>query len=68
MKFENALKKLEDIVAKLESGETTLDESLELYLAGVEALKICDNLLSEAEHKVEILLKDGRSPFVEEQR
>ncbi|MDP3487776.1 MAG: exodeoxyribonuclease VII small subunit [Bacillota bacterium] len=65
MKFESALKKLEEIVAKLESGEVTLDEAMELYLAGVGALKNCEKLLTEAEHKVEILLRDERTAFVE---
>lgn len=65
MKFETALKKLEEIVAKLEGGEVGLDEAMELYLAGVETLKNCEKLLAEAEHKVEILLKDERTTFVE---
>lgn len=65
MKFESALKRLEEIVAKLESGDITLDQAMELYLAGVETLKNCEKLLTEAEHKVEILLKDERTAFAE---
>lgn len=63
MKFELALNKLEEIVAKLEGGEITLEEALELYLEGVQALKRCEQLLTEAEHKVEILLKGSRQAF-----
>ncbi|KAF0197406.1 MAG: exodeoxyribonuclease VII small subunit [Bacillota bacterium] len=65
MQFESAIKKLEEIVAKLEGGEVTLDEAMALYLAGVEALKNCEKLLIEAEQKVEIILRDERTAFVE---
>ena len=53
MSFETALKELEGIVGKLESGQAPLAESIAIYERG-EALKAhCDRLLRSAEEKVE---------------
>jgi exodeoxyribonuclease VII small subunit len=58
--FEQSLTELEDIVARLESGELTLDESLKQFERGVQLTRRCQTALKEAEQKVEILLrKDG---------
>lgn len=56
--FEEHLKALEALVESLETGELTLDESLEKYQQGVERLKACHALLKEAESRVKVLLKD----------
>lgn len=53
--FETALKQLEDIVKKLESGECTLNESIKLFENGVELSKICNSLLTDAKLKLETL-------------
>lgn len=51
--FEQALKELEDIVRKLESGELTLDESITLYERG-QALKAeCEAKLANARARIE---------------
>jgi len=53
LSFEKALAELEAIVAKLESGNVPLEESITLYARG-EALKArCDALLKDAEARVE---------------
>ena len=52
MKFEEALKELEETVKKLESGETTLDESMELFEKGISLTRTCRKLLSDAQLKV----------------
>jgi exodeoxyribonuclease VII small subunit len=57
-KFETSLKRLEEIVAELESGELGLEQSLKLFEEGVKLARICNARLEEAERKVEILLKD----------
>lgn len=57
-KFEEAFKRLEGIVKKLEEGNLTLEESLSLFEEGIKLSKICTSKLEEAERKVEILLKD----------
>ena len=59
--FEDALKRLEEIVRKLEEGELSLDESLKLFEEGIEISRFCTKKLSEAEKKVEKLIKMGES-------
>ncbi|MDD5427935.1 MAG: exodeoxyribonuclease VII small subunit [Candidatus Omnitrophica bacterium] len=58
MKFEEALKRLEKIVADLEDGSLSLDESLEKYEEGIKLSKACSKKLEVARKKVEILLKN----------
>ncbi len=72
-KFETALKKLEDIVRRLEGGSLSLDESLKAFEEGVRHASFCSRKLDEAERKVEVLLKqrDGsysREPFHAEEQ
>ncbi|HET8551853.1 MAG TPA: exodeoxyribonuclease VII small subunit [Gammaproteobacteria bacterium] len=62
--FEAALKELETVVAQLEQGDISLDAALKHFERGVKLTRICQQALSEAEQKVEILLKDGSTePF-----
>ena len=56
MKFEDAIKELEETVKKLESGETTLEESMELFEKGVSLSRTCQKLLDEAKLKITKLL------------
>ena len=49
IKFEDHLKHAKEIVEKLESGDCSLDEMLNLYEQGVNSLKICSKQLSEFE-------------------
>ena len=67
-KFETALKKLEEVVRKLESGELSLDDSLKAYEEGVKLASFCSRKLNDAEKRVDVLtkMKDGtfsRGPF-----
>ncbi len=55
--FESALKKLEDIVTQLESGDLALEKSLELFEEGVSISRFCSGKLEEAERRVETLMK-----------
>lgn len=50
--FEQTLARLEDIVKKMESGNISLDESIEIYQEGITLSKQCSNMLEEAEGKV----------------
>lgn len=53
LSFEQALKRLEEIVARLESGEAALDESITLYTQG-EALRAqCEARLRDAQARIE---------------
>ena len=57
IKFEDALKKLEKIVADLEDGSLSLDDALGRYEEGVKLSKLCAKRLELAKKKVEILMK-----------
>lgn len=56
MAFEKKLKRLEEIVEKMEEGEISLDDSLKLFEEGVKLSRECGKELTEAEQKVKILL------------
>ena len=57
-KFEDAMRELEDIVKRLESGDLPLEESLKIFEKGVALSRFCFNKLEEAEKRVSILIKD----------
>ncbi len=63
--FENALKRLEKIVAELEKGEVALEKAIQLFEEGVKLSQFCSARLDEAERKVEILLAGPRGKLVE---
>ncbi len=58
-KFEDALGELEAIVKALESGEQSLDESLQQFERGVTLARYCQQSLSAAEQKVKVLLDNN---------
>lgn len=58
VKFEEALARLEAIVAELERGELPLDDSMRIFEEGIKLSKVCLKMLDDAERKVEILVKD----------
>ena len=57
MDFETSMQKLNAIVEKLESGELALEESLKLYEEGVRLSQACTKRLSEAQAKIETLMR-----------
>jgi exodeoxyribonuclease VII small subunit len=57
-KFETALEELEQVVEQLETGELSLEDSLEAFEKGVGLVKFCGQKLDEVEKKVELLVKD----------
>ena len=50
--FEKAMARLEQIVAALESGKASLDDSLKLFEEGTKLTAYCSRLLKEAEQKI----------------
>lgn len=56
--FEASLEELEKIVARMESGDQSLEESLKDFERGVTLTKACQNMLKNAEQKVENLVQD----------
>ncbi len=61
MKFEEAMKELEETVKQLESGETSLEDSMELFEKGVSLTRTCQKLLGEAQLKVTKLIAENDS-------
>ena len=57
IKFEDALNKLEKIVADLEDGSLSLDDALGKYEEGIKLSGLCAKKLELAKKKVEILMK-----------
>ena len=67
--FEQALRSLEEIVHKLESGEAPLDESIELYERGNALRELCQKRLDAAKARIEAISTNaagaatGTKPF-----
>jgi exodeoxyribonuclease VII small subunit len=57
--FEEALARLESIVAELEGEERGLEKQFALFQEGMELARFCDRKLSEVEKSVEIVLKES---------
>jgi exodeoxyribonuclease VII small subunit len=54
--FEKALAELESLVEQLESGDLSLDQSLQQFKRGVELTRHCQGVLEQAQQTVEQLL------------
>ena len=57
--YEESYEKLEEILMKLESKNTSLDESLSLYEEGIKLFTHCNKLLDDAELKISKFNKMG---------
>lgn len=55
LSFEEALRQLEAIVEKLESGEASLEESIALFEQGTALAKLCEGKLNQAAAKIQEL-------------
>jgi exodeoxyribonuclease VII small subunit len=58
--FEASLESLEEIVQQLEGGDLSLEKSLELFEQGIKLSRQCQERLSQAERRIEILLRDNQ--------
>ncbi len=61
--FESALKKLEDMVEKLEEGSISLDEALKTFESGIHWSRECNKFLQNAEKRIDTILKDENGNF-----
>ena len=59
IKFEDAIKQLEEIAKDLENGELGLDESVKKFEDGMKLSKVCNKMLTEAEKKINLLIENG---------
>lgn len=57
--FEQSLDELEKIVKQLEDGDLPLERSLELFETGVKLSRECRERLTNAERRIEVLMKDA---------
>ena len=64
--FELAMKRLEEIVNALESGQVSLDDSLKLFEEGIELTKYCESELKNIENKAAKILEDSQEKNFEE--
>jgi exodeoxyribonuclease VII small subunit len=63
--FEEAMKGLEAVVARLESGEAPLEETIRLFEEGMKLSEACRKRLDEADRKIELLLRKPGGVSVE---
>jgi exodeoxyribonuclease VII small subunit len=59
LSFEDAYSQLEELVAKLESGDMSLEESVSLFERGKALAAHCQSLLDKAELRVKKISDDG---------
>ncbi|SMF01155.1 Exodeoxyribonuclease VII small subunit [Alteromonadaceae bacterium Bs31] len=64
--FEKSLQELEQLVAQLESGELSLEDSLKTFEKGIKLTRSCQTALQEAEQKVELLLQQENGEALSE--
>jgi exodeoxyribonuclease VII small subunit len=64
--FEKSLNELEEIVEKLERGEMSLDDSIEIFQKGVKLSKDLSKMLDEIEKKITILVENEDGEIKEE--
>ena len=57
--FETALAQLEQLVQRMESGDLSLQDSLQAFEQGVTLTKQCQQALSSAEQRVQILMEQN---------
>ncbi len=60
--FEQSITELEEIVRQLEKGELTLEDSLKQFEKGIGLARKCQEVLNQAEQKIEILTASQSSP------
>lgn len=65
-KFEEAMKRLEDIVQSLEGSDLSLEDSLEIFEEGVKLIRFCSKKLEEAEQKVTMLVKESDGKYTQQ--
>ena len=57
--FERAMERLEAIVEQMESGKLPLEDLIVRYEEGMNLVKVCQERLANAEHKIEIIARNS---------
>lgn len=63
--FESAVGELDTLVAQMESGELSLEQSLAAYKRGAQLVQYCRRTLTDVQQQVKILEDDLFKPFVD---
>ena len=64
--FEAALQQIEELIANMEQGDISLEESLQLFERGMKLVQNCETVLGEAEQRVQILLEQDKKQTLED--
>lgn len=67
LNFEEAMKKLDGIVEKLEKGNIPLEEALKQFDSGVQLVRLLNKKLDDAERRIEMLLKDKNGNLIKKE-
>jgi exodeoxyribonuclease VII small subunit len=57
--YEEAMKRLEDVVRRLEEGDVPLEEAIGLYQEGVQLVRLCGKKLDAIEAQISLLLEEN---------
>lgn len=63
--YEAALKELEDLIARLESGQLPLEQLLEGYQRGAELLQFCRGKLDAVDQQIRVLDDGALKPWTD---
>ena len=63
--FEQSMKRLEQIVQELESGDLPLEEAMKKFEEGIKLSSLCSEKLDETEKKITLLLQDQKGNVLE---
>lgn len=66
IKFEEAIKRLEEIVEEMEGKDLQLEKSIKLFQEGMELAAFCNSKLDEAERKINTVMKNTQGQLIEE--
>ena len=59
--FEKSINRLEELVDKMESGESSLEQNLEWFEEGMDLIKTCQTHLADSDKRVQELIKSSES-------
>jgi exodeoxyribonuclease VII small subunit len=57
--FESMMERLQDLVAKLEEGNLSLEDSIRCFEEGMDLVRRCGTVLNRAEERIEKLTRDA---------
>ena len=58
--YEEAVKRLEEVIELLEGKDVPLDDSLKLFQEGIELYRFCNTKLTEVEEKISIVIENNK--------